>query len=106
MPYRRYPQTNRRYPYQKEDEAKESPNALFSAQDVDISGAINDIPLPTDIEVPFPASRKNERPSFLDFIRDKIHIEEIILLGLILLLLVEGIGDDILIILLVYLLIT
>lgn len=104
MPYRRYPQSNRRYTYGNEEEKKETPDALFTAANSDISATIDDIPLPTDIEEPETITRKFDKPSLFDFIRDKIHIEEIILIGLILLLISEGIGDDVLIILLVYLL--
>ncbi|HHW49010.1 MAG TPA: hypothetical protein GXX14_10405 [Clostridiaceae bacterium] len=106
MSYRRYPQLNRRYYHQNEREKREPSNEFFTPANIDISGTIDDIPLPTDMEETEFDLKNASRPSFLDFIKRRIHIEELILLGLIFLLLGEGIGDEILIILLLYILIT
>ena len=106
MSYRRYPQFNRRYYHQNEKEKTESANDFFSPANIEVSGTIDNIPLPTDMEESEFDLRNSSKPSFLDFIRQKIHIEEIILLMLIFLLIGEGIGDEILIILLLYILIT
>lgn len=71
---------------------------------------IEDIPLPNELETtPSPpgspqSRRKAASRSFLDIIKERISLEEIILLGLIFLLLDEAIEDELLLILLVYIL--
>jgi len=106
MSYRRYPQLNRRYYHQNGEEKREPASEALAAANIDISGTIDNIPLPTDMEESEFDSRDLTRTSIFDFIKSKIHIEEIILIGLIFLLLAEGIGDEILIILLLYILLT
>ena len=51
-------------------------------------------------------STKVRRPSILDFLRERIGIEEIVLLSLIILLLDESLDDELLLILLIYIFLT
>ena len=94
MTYRRNPYMNRRFPHAEPPPA-ETPVKL------------QNIPLPNEDEETAdsePKPQRSSRPSILDFFRDRIHLEEIIILGLIFVLMQEEIDDDILLLLLVYIL--
>lgn len=101
MPYRRWPVSNRRY-------MQRSPSALIG-NDTALAGdtiKVERIPLPNEDETgeSIAISRgKVHKPSILDFIRN-IGIEEIILIGLIIILLNEGIEDEFILLMLVYIL--
>ncbi len=66
------------------------------------------IPLPNEKEaLPGHAAGKKKAPALagiLDFVRGHIRIEELILIGLIILMLDESIEDDLLLIILIYIL--
>ena len=70
------------------------------------------IPLPNEVEDSEPPKNQArshlpfnfDLPFNLDFIKDKIHIEELILLGVLFVLLFEGVQDDFLIIMIIYVL--
>lgn len=77
--------------------------------DIDIIKGADNIPLPNEEEKPLEEVENEQqvhRPSILDFFKSRIHLEEIILLGLIFILLDEKIDDDFLLIMLIYILIT
>jgi hypothetical protein len=106
MIYRKQPSGARRYPqYSSEPSSKRDYNddsgLIYSSE------RLEDIPLPNE---PENTARSENSPSerkglfFLDIFKDKIHIEEIILVGLIFFLLNEGIEDELLILLLIYIL--
>ena len=68
-----------------------------------------EIPMPNESEdsaEPGQRFPKAGKPSFLDFIKSRMHFEELLLLALIFLLFEEGIDDDFLFILLIYILLT
>jgi len=74
---------------------------------INVPKGLDDIPLPTEIEDATDItrdSRRPKKPSLLDTLKSKIKLEEIILLGLIFLLFEEGIDDEFLLILLIYIL--
>jgi hypothetical protein len=107
MLYRRHPYINRQYMHN---------NVNVHAGDMlnpDVVGepqrTVDDIPLPNEEPLESPrrqSTRKNQPFSFLNFFMERIGIEEILLLGLLFILLQEGIDDEFLIIILLYVLIT
>jgi len=104
MPYRRRPQLNRRYFHSEPDSGTEN---LKNSYNVETS-TLGSIPMPNESErapesVPDPR-KAHKMPSILGFLKGHIHLEEIILLALIFLLLEEGIDDEFLLILLIYIL--
>ncbi|MCX8129044.1 MAG: hypothetical protein N3I35_02965 [Clostridia bacterium] len=107
MMYRRIGQRQRRYGYQTPT-AYQSVNSNTGAAEA--IRKIEDIPLPNEIETPpefssYAGSMRNS--SIINFFKTRIHFEEIILIGLIIILLDEGITgieDEFLLIILVYLL--
>ena len=70
----------------------------------------SDIPLPNEKENSLESTNAPAVPgrhnNILDFIKTHIHFEEIVLIGLIFILLDEGIDDEFLLIILVYILLT
>ena len=71
----------------------------------------SDIPLPNETEIPEPPDMSEVRgkTNLFHFIKTKIHFEEIILIGLIILLIDEGITcleDELLLVVLIFLLLT
>lgn len=104
MPYKRANQGARKflpsYGYQKPDNP--------SAQDGVYGGDFIDIPLPNEREGPrLPWSAGSGFPSLnriIRFLKEHVTIEEIILVGLIILLLSESVEDELLLIILVYVL--
>jgi hypothetical protein len=85
-------------------------NAPPKNHDVNVESlkTIDDIPLPNNIENP-PDSLKlrQSKPSspFLSFLKNRITIEEIILIGVIFILIQEGVEDEFLLLMLLYILI-
>jgi hypothetical protein len=99
MLYRRHPYINRKYVYYNN---KNKPGS----KEQETQGNMQ-IPLPNQVEETKEPNQKGklaQRSSFLDIIRERIHIEEIILFGLIILFLKEGIEDELITILLIYIL--
>ena len=68
----------------------------------------DEIPLPNNVEIESgPVNRKQTKhsPSIIDFFKDKISLEEIILIGIIIVLIIEGVEDEFLLLMLLYILI-
>ena len=119
MQYKKYPQFSRRYlygpgwgPMAAADRPHDEKQDKGDEENRIETNKTEDIPLPNETEAAldqkdsFHGIRKAQRTSILDFFRQRIHIEEIILLGLIFLLLDEGIEDEFLLLLLLYILLT
>lgn len=73
------------------------------------SKAGDGIPLPTEEEVitaPSGSARGLRLPDFLSSITERIKMDDIILIGLIFMLFMEGLDDDFLLVILLYLLLT
>lgn len=108
MPYMRRPYIKRKYMYQEpplpvhmEDEYPTAGKAAMAKE------KLADIPLPNEKEDMSPETSRlttQQKPFFLSFLKNRLRIEDIILLGLILLLLQEGVEDELLLILLIYIL--
>lgn len=105
MPYKRPMQNSRKYisPFY-------SPNPSYSMNNADTSQQKDffGIPLPNERES-FPGSPAEKRavPSLsgiINYLRRHVKIEDIILIGLIILMLDEAIEDDLLLIILIYIL--
>lgn len=99
MPYRRWPAAGRRY------DRSENRSASMALPAGDMK-EVTDIPLP-NIADEAHADRNSERvhnPSFLSLLKNRITLEEIILLGLIILILDEGVEDEFILIMLIYVL--
>lgn len=111
MLYKRNPQRQRRYGYQN-PAANQSAYTTTQKAEVEAIKTIEDIPLPNELESPSdfsPEYRSPGIPSIINFFKERIHLEEIILIGVIFLLLDEGINgleDEFLLIMLVFVLIT
>lgn len=105
MPYKRPVQNSKKYtsPFYS-PKPSYSMNSAGPLPQKDFFG----IPLPNEIETyPGHITEKRRVPSLagiFDFIRGYIKIEEIILIGLIILMLDEAIDDDLLLIILIYIL--
>lgn len=100
MPYRKRPQVNRRYSHTDTDT-----NANINLEKP--HNDIEKIPLPNEVDELSNSSTgmaNLHRKSIFDLFMKRIHIDDIIIVGLIFLLLDEGIDDDILLLLLVYIL--
>ncbi|HHV99292.1 MAG TPA: hypothetical protein GXX36_06935 [Clostridiaceae bacterium] len=110
MVYRRPPHPYRRFAYQGIDYSpKIKEDNSFEPAGIETLKEVRDIPLPTEVEEPVTQSRMVPRfriGYFLDNLRKRIGIEEIILIGLILLLIEERIEDELLLIIFLYLLLT
>ena len=110
MVYRRPPQLYRRFAYQGiEHNPKIKEDNSFEPAGIEALKEVRDIPLPTEVEEPDTQSRmvpKSRIAYFLDTLRKRIGIEEIIIIGLIFLLIQEHIEDELLLIILVYLLLS
>ena len=104
MMYKRRSFDNKRTHFDSGIEGK-SPDE-FSSRNPQVEA--EKIPLPNEEEdaVEKQSTRHTQKPSIISFFKERIHIEEIILLGLIFVLLDEGIDDDLLLIVLVYILLT
>jgi hypothetical protein len=107
MPYRNNPFMPRKYTYTNNsllhNESFNNPN--INTESIKIT---DDIPLPNNIEnSPGSLNRKQTNPvsSILSIFKDKITLEEIILIGVIIILLLEGIEDEFLLLMLAYILI-
>lgn len=108
MPYRRPPQNTKRYhpPLLPFNIGPRRPAATYTAQ----SGHKDylDIPMPNEQE--YPSEYVEERrgisglSGIVEFVRTHIHVEELILIGLIILVLDESLEDNLLLILLIYIL--
>jgi hypothetical protein len=105
MPYIRRSSANRRYSSSKEQDTSFKQFADNIAVET-IKEPVR-IPLPDD-EGNYSDNRdfllRKSHGSFFDILKGKITVEEIVLIGLIILLLDEGIEDELLLILLVYIL--
>ncbi len=110
MVYRRPPQPYRKFAYQGMDYyPKVKEDSSFEPVHIEAIKEVKDIPLPTEVEEPAPHRRMVPRSGigrFLDELRKRIGIEEIILIGLIILLIQERIEDELLLIILLYLLLS
>lgn len=112
MPYKRDQQMFRRYPY-----FNAMPRPFEPVLD-DTSDSLGDfreameeassIPLPNEVELPTERPTDERRslriPDIFDFLRKHIQLEDIIIIGLILILIAEGVEDELLLLILVYLL--
>ncbi len=107
MLYRRYPYINRQYVHNK---TMVPTTDIFNSDPmVEPQKTIDDIPLPNEEPLETPGRRDVRRVHpvpFLSFFKKRIGIEEILLIGLLFLLIQEGINDEFLIIILLYLLFT
>lgn len=100
MPYKSYPGNYRRRPglnldiHPKDNPADKRSESIEAAS----------IPLPNILEeeAPRESPMQSRKKPILDFFKDHIQLEDIILIGLVLLLINEGIEDEMLIILIVY----
>lgn len=107
MPYRNNPFKIKRYTYSN---TVLQPNEPFNNNDISTE-SINvsaDIPLPNNKEnIQDTGDRKKvmNPSSIINFLKEKITIEEIILIGVIIVLLAEGVEDEFLLLMLVYILI-
>ncbi len=105
MIYRKKPPTNIRFTYPGLKQKSDFDNEYHEDS---LPQELKDIPLPNlDSESPCqnPSRRWNNNiPSPLQFLHNNIGIEEIIILGTIFLLIEESIEDEILLIILIYLL--
>lgn len=107
MPYRRNQYPFRRYPY-----FSAMPRPARPANDniPDTISEIASIPLPNEVELPSgrPAYEKRDfrMPDIFGYLKKRIKLEDIILIGLIFLLIEEGIEDELLLLILVFLLLT
>lgn len=100
MLYKRHPNSNRKHMHSNsgtEVEAKK-PEAIK---------AVSNIPLPNESEdiTEQPYDTRGHSALFIDIFKNRIYLDEIILVGLIFLLFQEGIEDEFLLIILVYILI-
>jgi hypothetical protein len=106
MPYRRNPFANRKYFHTEEPAAVIEQSKIQSYPDQ--PARLESIPMPneadenTDVT---PEMRKSGRLSIIDFFKNRIRLEEIIIFGLIFILLQEEVEDELLLILLIYILI-
>jgi hypothetical protein len=105
MPYRRNQQIYRRHPYFS---MMSKPTGPVHDDAQDELKAIAGIPLPNEAEIPYEKpddeKRKAKKTNILDFFKNHIKVEDIILVGLIFLLIEEGIEDELLLLVLVFLL--
>lgn len=102
MVYKRYP-LGRKYTYNVNPPTVN--NELNNAEII----VEKRIPLPNEREEPAPVVRDRPceaRPSFISKILSRIGPEELILIGILILLLIEEINDDFLILILLYILFT
>jgi hypothetical protein len=121
MYYKKNPLMNRRYLYPPRLGFIRPPRSRAHAQKEDMTEKIQtveEIPLPniseteTENNAPLDLSRsqhflkRSKRPSILDFLKERISIEELLLVGLIFLLFDEALDDELLLILLVYIFLT
>ncbi|NSW91610.1 MAG: hypothetical protein HPY74_13215 [Firmicutes bacterium] len=120
MLYRRYPLIHRKYMYPgPRHVTKRSSSDIQEEKLKDDKKKAEEIPLPNELEhIPGPGSssqtgpevinksRENSAFPFLNIFSRKIQFEEIVILGLIFLLLNEEIRDDILLVVLIYILLT
>lgn len=109
MPYRRPPQNNKRFfpplfpLYNNQSRNNAAPFEAFTHRRDYL-----DIPLPNEKE--FPDDFKEDKrllpnlSSIVDFIRQHIKVEELILIGLIILMLDESFDDQLLLVILIYIL--
>lgn len=109
MPYRRPPQNTKRYlppllPFDvtaRKAVPSPYPNQGYHKDYLDI-------PLPNEQEyAPYPEEKRilPVLSNIVEFIREHIHVEELILIGLIILLLEDSVEDSLLLILLFYILV-
>ena len=109
MPYRRPPQNSKRFLpplfplYGNSKRVGTAP-----ATGVNAHREYLDIPLPNEREYPYELAEERKKfpglSSIFDFIKEHIKVEELILIGLIILLLDEAMEDQLLLIILVYIL--
>ncbi|HHW30754.1 MAG TPA: hypothetical protein GXX20_03635 [Clostridiaceae bacterium] len=108
-----YPEVKRRPVTEKTWTEKEKEQIDDAGAEASSSKSKIDIPLPNQEENISSTDRKitgrvlhpsQYRPSLIDIIREHIHLEELILIGLIILFLKDGIEDELLTILLIYIL--
>jgi len=105
MPYRRYPPAGYRRHISQDQEAGPVPGRdSIKLKDLD---EIVSIPPPNKMDstpVRGFTHHHSKTPSFLNFFKGRIKVDEIILLAIIFLLLDEGINDEFLLIILIYIL--
>lgn len=105
MPYKSHPGSYRRYPA---SDSAANQKAVPTDKNLESLEAVS-IPLPNVTEDAtashkVPAQSRNN--PFLNFIRERIELEDIILIALVILLINEGIEDEMLILLLIYIFLT
>jgi len=107
MQYRRYPPERRK---SVQADAAPSPAGAFVDESINLNdlNEIVNIPPPNKAEnvpvVEKSAPLRSFRPSFVNILKNRLKIDDIILLGIIFILLSEGLEDDFLLLLLVYIL--
>lgn len=110
MAYRRPPQLYRRLSYQGMDyNSKGNADNPFVSAGTEVVREVKDIPLPTEAEEATSQERQTPQSrlgQIVDIVRKRIGLEEIIILGLIFLLIQERIDDELLLIILVYILLS
>ena len=107
MVYRNNPYRPNAYTYSNLPHYQEVPENTREIQPESIK-ITEEIPPPNDMEKATESTNRKSAKgpaSILNFFKDRITIEEIIIIGIILLLLFEGIEDEFLILMLVYILI-
>ena len=106
MPFRNSPLRPRRYSFANKFSTSNEPSDPSTTY-VDLLKSDEQIPLPNkieDIPVPTTEKRSSHWPSFLNFFSNGIGMEELLLIGLLFLILDEGIADDFFILILLYIL--
>jgi hypothetical protein len=104
MLYKRYPNRQRKYPRAgNEPDYANTPSAAIEGEGPDQLHRV-EIPLPKNLGEPKSAnqSRGLFGSGLFDTLKNRIQIDDIILIAIILLLLQEGIDDEILLLLLIY----
>lgn len=107
MLYKKYPYERKKYPNKAAAQRTSTSNVSGSSISINTPIETVEIPSPNKLE----SSSDSERfkhsprlPSIIDFFKDRIKVDELILLGLIVLFLQENIQDDFLMIILIYIL--
>lgn len=108
MPYRRFPAVYRRYGHWLPDLPDDNNPEPGGSIEVEKVNKAEEFPLPNMTEsLPVDdKSRKGSLPGLLNSVLSRITIEELVLLGVIIILFDGGVQDEILLIMLIYILLT
>ena len=109
MLYKKYPYERRKYPNQVAAQRTSASDVSGSNISINTHTETVEIPPPNKLESSSDADRfmhSSRSPSIIDFFKDRVKVDELILLGLIVLFLQENVEDDFLMIILVYILLT